>query len=874
MAPIWLFLLEENNLLNSDSTKETTTAAAVLLLLVLSGQGIGQRSKTESGQDLLDTETAEQTVDKTTQAKTAQQLTNKSQDTVEQQADGGQNLEEWLAQESPEWVELLLGVRHALELLLGIVDALGDGAGQLLEVVSQVILLRSGLTAGCLVLGVGLNTSIRVESTNAAVGLGKDLATLLDQRPDIPDKSFLVKLILGSALSLLNFLRGGTYAADHGADGLDLLQDALNEHAHLLSELLVLLGLLLLGLVLRGLFLNRLRRDVLEQRNVTNCSALAVDDVSIVINLLARADAEVTAGELANEVSVCIDDVTFLVDTTARQRVLLLLDLGLLVAFSVAKNVSVLVAHITILVDAATGQGLAITLCQATDNIAARGDDHTILADGEALKLGEGALLGTLTFALSHNLGAADNVTALAEDVALLVAHATDHALGITLYDAAEDGAAAIDNVAGLVDTLASKDGTVNLGFRLSLGLRLGLPAFSLADNVSAAVKDVTIGVNLHAAELLDVALDDLADLLFVEDNHTLGVDSSVGESLERARLLGHGLKLILGDRLGPTNYLATVVPDGTLLIGPLADEMGHNALLDTADDLAVAVDDIATLLLLTGLGSLAELLFASFGSLVELLLAVLGGIIKLVLSALLCFFELLTSLVELLLAGFRSLTELLLTGFSSLADLLLAGFRSLTELLLTGFSGLADLLLASFSSLAKLLFSSLGGLAELHLASGLTGLASDQTCGLTDLASGLADFASALLGNVADLACRLLSGLGDRLSGITKLTGDFAERALVLVQSCERVVAASVLGGLLNSLSAGFAHGLGLNLIEVVLVHVDTTVTIALRVDLAFDVAIDSATRVDGILGRQLLGGYLVVVISRQILLGLISDL
>lgn len=172
----------------------------------MSGQGIGQRSKTESGQDLLDTETAEQTVDKTTQAKTAQQLTNKSQDTVEQQADGGQNLEEWLAQESPEWVELLLGVRHALELLLGIVDALGDGAGQLLEVVSQVILLRSGLTAGCLVLGVGLNTSIRVESTNAAVGLGKDLATLLDQRPDIPDKSFLVKLILGSALSLLNFL--------------------------------------------------------------------------------------------------------------------------------------------------------------------------------------------------------------------------------------------------------------------------------------------------------------------------------------------------------------------------------------------------------------------------------------------------------------------------------------------------------------------------------------------------------------------------------------------------------------------------------------------------------------------------------------------
>lgn len=107
-------------------------------------------------------------------------MTNKSEDTVEQKTDGGQDLEERLAQEAPEWVEFLLGVRHTLKFLLGIVDALGDGTGQLLEVVSQVVLLGSSFTACGLVFGVGLDASVRVEATDAAVGLREDLATLLD----------------------------------------------------------------------------------------------------------------------------------------------------------------------------------------------------------------------------------------------------------------------------------------------------------------------------------------------------------------------------------------------------------------------------------------------------------------------------------------------------------------------------------------------------------------------------------------------------------------------------------------------------------------------------------------------------------------------
>ena len=59
------------------------------------------------------------------------QTANNAEDTVEQQADGGENLEERLGQETPQRAELLLRVRHILNLALSPVDALGDSASKL-----------------------------------------------------------------------------------------------------------------------------------------------------------------------------------------------------------------------------------------------------------------------------------------------------------------------------------------------------------------------------------------------------------------------------------------------------------------------------------------------------------------------------------------------------------------------------------------------------------------------------------------------------------------------------------------------------------------------------------------------------------------------
>ena len=61
------------------------------------------------------------------------QTSDQTQDSIQQEADGSENLEQRLSEESPERVELLLGVRHVVDLALGVVDALGDGAGELVN---------------------------------------------------------------------------------------------------------------------------------------------------------------------------------------------------------------------------------------------------------------------------------------------------------------------------------------------------------------------------------------------------------------------------------------------------------------------------------------------------------------------------------------------------------------------------------------------------------------------------------------------------------------------------------------------------------------------------------------------------------------------
>lgn len=101
------------------------------LFLLLASQSAGQGAQPKSVEEPVKAQSAQQAVDDTAETKAAEEATHDAEHTCEQEADGGDDLEEGLAQETPEGVELLLGVRHVLELALGALDSLGDGAGEL-----------------------------------------------------------------------------------------------------------------------------------------------------------------------------------------------------------------------------------------------------------------------------------------------------------------------------------------------------------------------------------------------------------------------------------------------------------------------------------------------------------------------------------------------------------------------------------------------------------------------------------------------------------------------------------------------------------------------------------------------------------------------
>lgn len=97
-------------------------------------------------------------------------------------------------------------MRHALQLLLGVLDTLGDVAGEFLEQICESVLLRASLARGSLVLCVGGDPAVGVQTLDGPLGLAEDTTTLFDQGPDFPDKRLLVALFFGGALCCLNFL--------------------------------------------------------------------------------------------------------------------------------------------------------------------------------------------------------------------------------------------------------------------------------------------------------------------------------------------------------------------------------------------------------------------------------------------------------------------------------------------------------------------------------------------------------------------------------------------------------------------------------------------------------------------------------------------
>jgi len=474
-------------------------------------------------------------------------------------------------------------VRHVVELLLGVVYGGDDVGCDVLQALGQAVLLGSSLTSALTALGLCGDLAVGIEAAKGAVALLQNATGLLDERLDVVDQLVLVELVLGCAVGLVHVL------LDLLAHRLHTLESLLADAAHLLGDLALLLTLgglleLLLGGALVGLLV-----DVLEQSALADLVAVDVDNVSVVVDLLTNTVTEVSIGELTDKVTVLIADLTLLVNTHARHGVDTALLLLRLPALGHTDLVAVLVNDGAVLLDTVTEKLLDVTLSDATNDVAAGGGDSLILVDLEALEAGKGTFgAGVLS---EDKLAASNDVTGVVPDLALTVDLLANKSLSVTLGDATNDGAVAVNSVAGLVDGGAGKSRHVDL---LLLDLLL-LPRISMALDVAVLVDDVAILVNSKANKTLGVALDDLADdiaililnLAILDNAQTL----KTGEGTLRA-----SDTLVLRDDLALADDLAGVAVDETVLITAAASKLLDVALDKTAEGNALLVDDVALL--------------------------------------------------------------------------------------------------------------------------------------------------------------------------------------------------------------------------------------------------------------------------------------
>jgi hypothetical protein len=328
---------------------------------------------------------------------------------------------------------------------------------------------------------------------------------------------------------------------------LHLVDGVVKGSAHAESKLLVLLCLLskcLLFLLLPEFLFGRtlsllLLAELVEVSDVSNSGTLVVNNVAVLVNLLAVALSDLTSSELTNDVSVLINDETFAVDLEAGARVSALFLLLRLPSLRLADGVTVAVNNITILVDVAVLECCAITFDELTADLAVRADDSAVLLDLAGEESSERTLLLTSTLSLGKELSTTDNVATIVPDLTLTIGDLAYKGSWVSFNDNTVKGAVLIDKLACLVDTLASKLRTVNLLLRLFFRL---LPAFSVTEDVTHAVDNVTFWVDLLASKLLGLAVSDLTNLLTARNNVSVLLDDSVGVVLEWTRLLNAAL--------------------------------------------------------------------------------------------------------------------------------------------------------------------------------------------------------------------------------------------------------------------------------------------------------------------------------------------
>lgn len=95
---------------------------------------------------------------------------------------------------------------HVGDLLLCVVDGSDNRRCQLLQAVGQLVLLRRSLASLLTALSLSGDAAVGVKTTERAIALVQNAATLLDERLDVVDQLLFVELVARCAVGLLDVL--------------------------------------------------------------------------------------------------------------------------------------------------------------------------------------------------------------------------------------------------------------------------------------------------------------------------------------------------------------------------------------------------------------------------------------------------------------------------------------------------------------------------------------------------------------------------------------------------------------------------------------------------------------------------------------------
>jgi hypothetical protein len=208
-------------------------------------------------------------------------------------------------------------------------------------------------------------------------------------------------------------------------------------------------------------------------------------DLALAVRLASSEITQVTLNETTDRNAVAVDKVALLVQGKSIKNGEIVRNgfLFLRERLSVTLDVAVLVKNVTILIHSVANEALSVALNNLTNNVLILVSNLAVSNDAEAFKTSEWSLRLSLALVLGNELDAANDLSGVVPELALVIELLTSKLLGVAFDETCDWHTFVADDVALLVDSLALEAGKVDgvlLGWRLLLRLFV---AFGMTDN-------------------------------------------------------------------------------------------------------------------------------------------------------------------------------------------------------------------------------------------------------------------------------------------------------------------------------------------------------------------------------------------------------